>query len=121
MAKMDEGPYYYQLTPAQHRTIGLHADLARSIFKPPVFSASGGSWRWRSYSYISQGVDIKVDLLEGKVYYFRYSYVTESGLQSVTIPLDIFSDETVALTHWKLKPAQDDQYQDSPAQICLFD
>jgi len=104
MTSIDEGPYYYQLTEAQHRTLTLHAQLAKSIFKQPVFSASGGSWRWRSYHHIASGTDIKVDLLEGKVYYFRYGYVTEfGGERAVCIPLDVFSDETVAQTTWKPK------------------
>jgi len=87
----------------QHDSPMLRAGLARQIFKLPVFSASGGSWRWRSYSYVAQGVNIKVDLLKGQVHYFRYGFVTESGLQAVTVPLDVFSDETVVLTKWKPK------------------
>ena len=104
---MNKDPLYYQLTEAQLRTVALNASLARSIFyDDPSFSASGGSWRWHTYQHIASGVDIKVDLLEGQVYYFKYGHVTVSGLRSVTIPLDIFCDETIVQTRWKQVSAE---------------
>jgi len=109
---MVDEAYYYQLTRQQYTAVELNAALARDIFKQPVFSASGGSWRWRSYHHIATGTDIKVDTLKGTVHFFLYGYVTEGGQRAVTIPLDVFSDETVVLTKWKPRPEGTEPPQD---------